>query len=423
MQSSGRKACQYLMDEGSSSRDIRSEVILSFTSYHREKGETWNNETNTLRTTRVVKEERTKTRFCFLSFLFGHIFFSFRTHLQSHREADSKGNDGKNREGKRVCERRGNNSLWLWRPWLLEKLSCWGHVMGKFSLRMKQNKQLSRSPCDAMFCSCCLDWLPVSLCRPDLPSVYPVSSFSFLLFLLFWLIPLKRYLILEDSKEDYTESIIEIPSSDRRDSALFTCFASNLFGKDSKNFQLLIQGMMITRKRTSLFPCVVWWGRNDEKKELQTLTNGSQCLIPPDSLLVQSLSLSLSPSSFCSRLLICWHFISRLHSQLFFPSLTPSVISFTRISLCNDCSFQNELQAFSSSFSLSLSPLWLRESCFSGISFHSLSCFIFSTSHLIWTQCTLKQNPLIVRRIWRQPTLKADQLPSTGVIPSPEMLL
>lgn len=43
-------------------------------------------------------------------------------------------------------------------------------------------------------------------------------------------------------KEEYTESIIEIPSSDRRDAALFTCFAQNQFGKDSKNFQLLVQG-------------------------------------------------------------------------------------------------------------------------------------------------------------------------------------
>jgi len=50
--------------------------------------------------------------------------------------------------------------------------------------------------------------------------------------------------MVEDSKEDYTESIIEIPASDRRDAALFTCFAQNLYGKDSKNFQLLVQGMI-----------------------------------------------------------------------------------------------------------------------------------------------------------------------------------
>lgn len=47
---------------------------------------------------------------------------------------------------------------------------------------------------------------------------------------------------MEESKEEYTESIIEIPSSDRRDAALFTCLATNLYGKDSKNIQLLVQG-------------------------------------------------------------------------------------------------------------------------------------------------------------------------------------
>lgn len=51
-----------------------------------------------------------------------------------------------------------------------------------------------------------------------------------------------RYIFVEESKEEYTESIIEIPSSDRRDAALFTCLATNLYGKDSKNIQLLVQG-------------------------------------------------------------------------------------------------------------------------------------------------------------------------------------
>jgi hypothetical protein len=45
-----------------------------------------------------------------------------------------------------------------------------------------------------------------------------------------------------DDEDGYTESIIEIPSSDRRDAGLFTCLATNLFGKDSKNIQLLVQG-------------------------------------------------------------------------------------------------------------------------------------------------------------------------------------
>lgn len=35
---------------------------------------------------------------------------------------------------------------------------------------------------------------------------------------------------------------LQIQSSDRRDSALFTCTASNAFGKDEYNVQVIVQG-------------------------------------------------------------------------------------------------------------------------------------------------------------------------------------
>lgn len=51
-----------------------------------------------------------------------------------------------------------------------------------------------------------------------------------------------RYMFEEDINEEWTESIITIATADRRDSSVFTCFASNQFGKDLKNFQLVVQG-------------------------------------------------------------------------------------------------------------------------------------------------------------------------------------
>ena len=37
-------------------------------------------------------------------------------------------------------------------------------------------------------------------------------------------------------------NILEINQTDRRDSALFTCIASNLYGKDEYNVQIIVQG-------------------------------------------------------------------------------------------------------------------------------------------------------------------------------------
>jgi cell adhesion molecule, putative (fragment) len=51
-----------------------------------------------------------------------------------------------------------------------------------------------------------------------------------------------RYVLKEHVHEKYVESFLQIISVDRRDSALFTCTAENSFGKDSINFQILVQG-------------------------------------------------------------------------------------------------------------------------------------------------------------------------------------
>lgn len=40
-----------------------------------------------------------------------------------------------------------------------------------------------------------------------------------------------------------TTYIIRVINVDRRDSSLFTCLASNQYGKDEYNFQLIVQGL------------------------------------------------------------------------------------------------------------------------------------------------------------------------------------
>ncbi|RWS28200.1 Down syndrome cell adhesion molecule-like protein [Leptotrombidium deliense] len=50
-----------------------------------------------------------------------------------------------------------------------------------------------------------------------------------------------RYTFEEEEGDEFSKSIIRIASVDRRDSALFTCSAHNTFGKDSTNFQVLVQ--------------------------------------------------------------------------------------------------------------------------------------------------------------------------------------
>lgn len=51
-----------------------------------------------------------------------------------------------------------------------------------------------------------------------------------------------RYEKIESVNKDNLISEIIIKNSDRRDSALFTCLASNEFGSDETNIQLIMQG-------------------------------------------------------------------------------------------------------------------------------------------------------------------------------------
>ena len=55
-----------------------------------------------------------------------------------------------------------------------------------------------------------------------------------------------RYQLLKrvtgQSDRAITSYIVRITNVDRRDSSLFTCLATNNFGKDDYNFQLIVQG-------------------------------------------------------------------------------------------------------------------------------------------------------------------------------------
>lgn len=60
----------------------------------------------------------------------------------------------------------------------------------------------------------------------------------------------------ENSTEGKSESIvakISVHAVDRRDSALFTCIASNAYGQDDTNIQLIVQGTVATSYFFSLF--------------------------------------------------------------------------------------------------------------------------------------------------------------------------
>ena len=59
----------------------------------------------------------------------------------------------------------------------------------------------------------------------------------------------KRYLISESISDRGLTSEIKVDSADRRDSSLYTCVASNAFGSDEINVQVIVQGMC-------LLPCL-----------------------------------------------------------------------------------------------------------------------------------------------------------------------
>lgn len=59
-----------------------------------------------------------------------------------------------------------------------------------------------------------------------------------------------RYQVTESPSRKGVSSLILIKESDRRDSALFTCRASNSFGDDDTNVQLILQGESLGLPRT-----------------------------------------------------------------------------------------------------------------------------------------------------------------------------
>ncbi|XP_070391735.1 cell adhesion molecule Dscam1-like isoform X3 [Dermacentor albipictus] len=50
-----------------------------------------------------------------------------------------------------------------------------------------------------------------------------------------------RYVVEEKPGAEALEYVVRIPSVDRRDSSLFSCYAENAYGKDDTNFQVLVQ--------------------------------------------------------------------------------------------------------------------------------------------------------------------------------------
>ncbi|KAH8025841.1 hypothetical protein HPB51_012873 [Rhipicephalus microplus] len=50
-----------------------------------------------------------------------------------------------------------------------------------------------------------------------------------------------RYAVEEKPSADGFEYVIRIPSVDRRDSSLFSCYAENAYGRDDTNFQVVVQ--------------------------------------------------------------------------------------------------------------------------------------------------------------------------------------
>ncbi|KAL1423866.1 hypothetical protein MTO96_020781 [Rhipicephalus appendiculatus] len=51
-----------------------------------------------------------------------------------------------------------------------------------------------------------------------------------------------RYVVEEKPGSEALEYVVRIPSVDRRDSSLFSCYAENTYGRDDTNFQVVVQG-------------------------------------------------------------------------------------------------------------------------------------------------------------------------------------
>ncbi|KAK8787941.1 hypothetical protein V5799_022284 [Amblyomma americanum] len=50
-----------------------------------------------------------------------------------------------------------------------------------------------------------------------------------------------RYVVEEKPGDEALEYVLRIPSADRRDSSLFSCYAENAYGRDDTNFQVVVQ--------------------------------------------------------------------------------------------------------------------------------------------------------------------------------------
>ncbi|KAH7969608.1 hypothetical protein HPB52_020248 [Rhipicephalus sanguineus] len=50
-----------------------------------------------------------------------------------------------------------------------------------------------------------------------------------------------RYVVEEKPESEALEYVVRIPSVDRRDSSLFSCYAENTYGRDDTNFQVVVQ--------------------------------------------------------------------------------------------------------------------------------------------------------------------------------------
>ncbi|KAK8781343.1 hypothetical protein V5799_017316 [Amblyomma americanum] len=50
-----------------------------------------------------------------------------------------------------------------------------------------------------------------------------------------------RYIVEEKPGKEVLEYVVRIPSVDRRDSSLFSCYAENAYGRDDTNFQVVVQ--------------------------------------------------------------------------------------------------------------------------------------------------------------------------------------
>lgn len=65
-------------------------------------------------------------------------------------------------------------------------------------------------------------------------------------FFFFFFVILLRYTIREEILTDGVKSDLSIKRSERIDTAVFTCVATNSFGSDDSSIQLIVQGTQLS---------------------------------------------------------------------------------------------------------------------------------------------------------------------------------